>query len=73
MTDAAATLDTLGTVLAAHVRHQPDAPLLIAPEAQRTLTYGGLSQATERLARCLQARGLQPGARVGFSDWGTRT
>jgi acyl-CoA synthetase (AMP-forming)/AMP-acid ligase II len=57
---------TLSDVLATHARHQPDAPLLIAPEARRTLTYGGLARATELLARFLSARGHKRGAKVGL-------
>ena len=57
---------TLAAVLAAHVCQHPDAALLIAPEARRTLTYGELARHTQQLARFLQARGLLPGAKIGL-------
>jgi acyl-CoA synthetase (AMP-forming)/AMP-acid ligase II len=57
---------TLADVLAAHASTLPAAPLLIAPEAKRTLTYADLKRQTEQLARFLQARGHQPGAKVGL-------
>jgi acyl-CoA synthetase (AMP-forming)/AMP-acid ligase II len=60
------TLHTLAEVLTAHARDQPNAPLLIAPEAKRKLTYGDLARQTEQLARFLQGRGHQPGAKVGL-------
>jgi acyl-CoA synthetase (AMP-forming)/AMP-acid ligase II len=61
-----AAAQTLASILATHATRQPDAALLIAPEAGRTLTYGGLAAQTVGLARFLQARGLQPGAKVGL-------
>jgi acyl-CoA synthetase (AMP-forming)/AMP-acid ligase II len=63
---ATSSPQTLATVLATHVRNQPNAPLLIAPEAKRTLTYGDLLQRTEQLARFLTARGHKPGGKVGL-------
>jgi acyl-CoA synthetase (AMP-forming)/AMP-acid ligase II len=57
---------TLADVLALHLRQRPDAPLLIAPEARLTLTYGGLAQHVDQLARFLQARRLKPGSKIGL-------
>ncbi len=57
---------SIGDVLEAHARAAPEAPLLIAPEANRTLTYGDLARQTERLAHFLAARGVQPGETVAL-------
>jgi acyl-CoA synthetase (AMP-forming)/AMP-acid ligase II len=57
---------TIGTVLAGHAARQPDAPLLIAPETGRVLTYGDLARKTARLQRFLATRGLGPGDRIGL-------
>ena len=44
----------------------PDATYLIAPETGRTLSFGGLRDASLRLAAFLAARGAAPGERVAL-------
>jgi acyl-CoA synthetase (AMP-forming)/AMP-acid ligase II len=63
---AAEMAGTIGDVLAGHAARQPDAPLLIAPETGRVLTYGDLATRTERLQHFLATRNLGPGDRVGL-------
>jgi len=57
---------TLRDVLLAHAAQQPDAPLLLAPETGRTLSYGQFARETRALAARYAAAGLQPGDHVGF-------
>ena len=63
---SAAAARTIGEVLAAHARARPDAPLVVAPETGRTLTYGELARQTQKLACFLQGRGLAPGATIAL-------
>jgi long-chain acyl-CoA synthetase len=58
--------ETIGAVLSAQARRAPDAPLVIAPEARRQLTYGGLAGLTRKLSRFLAARGVPPGGSVAL-------
>jgi acyl-CoA synthetase (AMP-forming)/AMP-acid ligase II len=62
----ASTSDTLADVLARHARAQPDAPLIIAPEAGRTLAYGELARQRDLLTRYLAHQGLKPGDTVAL-------
>ena len=45
---------------------QPDAPFLIAPEPECTLTYAGLRHACSSLGAWLAAAGVAPGSTVSF-------
>jgi long-chain acyl-CoA synthetase len=58
--------DTIGEVLAAQVARDADAPLIVSPEAQRTLTYGDMARYTARLASFLDRNGVAPGETVAF-------
>ncbi|MGZ9713073.1 AMP-binding protein [Glaciimonas sp. GNP009] len=44
----------------------PDAVYLIAPEPNLNMTFGGLRQASRKLARYLAGRGIQPGEKVAL-------
>ncbi len=57
---------TLRDVLVAHEQHQPDAPLLIAPETAHTLSYRQFARETRQLAARYAALGLRTGDHVGF-------
>ncbi|MES1241996.1 MAG: amino acid adenylation domain-containing protein [Acidobacteriota bacterium] len=66
--DTAATwpaADRLHTLFEERVREFPDAPALVFEE--RTLTYGELDSAANRLARHLRAQGIGPDVPVGLS------
>ena len=56
---------TLPEVLAGHVARRSKRPFLIAPETERTYTYGDLGRQSSRLAQSLASRGLMPGDIVG--------
>jgi len=62
----AASMNTLQDVLLHWARAQPEAPLLIAPETDRVLTYGQLLEQTQALARTFAAQGIAPGAHIGL-------
>ncbi len=62
----AASGATLAGVFAHHRQARPDAPLLLAPETGRRLTYGGLAADVAALDAQLAARGIGTGAHVGF-------
>jgi sulfoacetate-CoA ligase len=47
-------------------RERPRALYLIAPENDRTMTFGELQQASRRLAHYLLEQGIQPGEKVGL-------
>ena len=65
---------TIGAVMAAHALRTPDAPLIIAPETGRSLSYGALAGQTWRLAGFLNSRGIAPGATVAlYLHNGTQT
>ncbi len=57
---------TLSEVLAQHVRQQPQAELLIAPETGRTFTYGDLAQQSARFDAWLTQAGVPRGASVAL-------
>ena len=57
---------TLRDVLLAHMREQPNAPLLISPETSTTLTYAKFATEVRQLAARFAAHGLVPGDHVGF-------
>ena len=57
---------TLADVFAKHQRAQPDAPLLLAPETGRRLSYGELGAEIAALDGQLAALGIGAGARIGF-------
>ncbi|MDE2361293.1 MAG: AMP-binding protein [Hyphomicrobiales bacterium] len=57
---------TIRDVLDRHAQARPDAPFLLAPEPQRTLTYGDLAAQTNRLAAYLRARDFAPGSTVAL-------
>ncbi len=57
---------TIGAVMAAHAAASPDAPLLIAPETGRTLTYGVLAESTRRVSAFLASRGIASGATIAL-------
>jgi long-chain acyl-CoA synthetase len=57
---------TLRESLLAHERQQPDAPLLIAPETGRVLSYGQLARETRQLTARYLASGLKAGEHIGF-------
>jgi acyl-CoA synthetase (AMP-forming)/AMP-acid ligase II len=59
-------MKTLQEVMLHWARVQPDAPLLIAPETDRMLTYGELARQTQGLVRALTAQGIAPGAHIGL-------
>src|SRR4051794_10729760 len=54
----------LGALLHKQAVATPDAVALLC--ADQTMTFGELDRSTDRLAAWLLARGLHPGARVGF-------
>ena len=58
--------DTIAGVLTLHARDQPDAPLLIAPESGRTLTYRDQARNTEYLAAFLDAHEIAPPATIAL-------
>lgn len=57
---------TIGEALARHAASRPNAPLLIAPETGRILTYGELERLTRKLAAFLGRRGLAPGSTIAL-------
>ncbi len=59
-------MNTLRSVLAAHVARQPDRPFLIAPETGRVLTYREIDRQGRILARYLAACGLRRGDKVAL-------
>lgn len=59
-------MQTLREVIDAHAAAEPDAPFLIAPEAQGTVTYGALRGISRAIAARLDALGIAPGEPVAF-------
>jgi long-chain acyl-CoA synthetase len=59
-------VQTLREVIDAQAAAQPDAPFLIAPEAQRTVTYGELRGVARAIASRLDALGIAAGEPVAF-------
>ncbi len=59
-------LRTLRDVLEAHARERPAAPLLVAPETGRVLTYRGFADEAKALVARLAALGLRRGDHVGM-------
>jgi len=47
-------------------RQRPDAPFLISPETDRTLSFKELHREARKLCGLLKAKGLKPGDRVAF-------
>ena len=47
-------------------RQRPDAPFLISPETDRTLSFKELDREARKLCGLLKAKGLKPGDRVAF-------
>ncbi len=62
----AQAVSTIRDVVDRYAATQPDAPFLIAPEAQRTMTYAALRQDCRALAAWLGGRGIAPGSTVSF-------
>jgi acyl-CoA synthetase (AMP-forming)/AMP-acid ligase II len=56
---------TLAEVLAGHLAKRSKRPFLIAPETERTYTYGDLGRQTSRVERAFASRGLKPGDVIG--------
>ena len=57
---------TIGSVLTAQAARAGDAALVIAPEAGRTLTYGGLARYRTRLAQLFARKGVRRGDTVAL-------
>jgi acyl-CoA synthetase (AMP-forming)/AMP-acid ligase II len=59
-------MQTLRDVIDRQAAAQPDAPFLLAPEPQRTITYGEFRALARALAAELAARGIAPGEVVSY-------
>jgi long-chain acyl-CoA synthetase len=63
-TEARAAAAATGTVVSLHAKRSPDRAAIVSPHGNRT--YAELDAAANRLARALQAAGLQPGDAVAL-------
>ena len=66
MPEAPTTPRSIRVVIDAHANAQPQAPFLLAPEPQSTVTYGALRDTAHGLAAELCALGVRPGEVVSW-------
>src|SRR5438270_13916340 len=63
-TEARAAAAATGTVVSLHAKRSPGRAAIVSPHGNRT--YAELDAAANRLARALQAAGLQPGDAIAL-------
>ena len=66
MPDAPPAAATIREVIDRHARWRPDAPLILAPEPDRVVTYAGLRELAGGLGALLSRQGIVPGDVVSY-------